>query len=228
MKVMDSTIALYDKRKEEVLKYFLFLENIDGGKVFIDSHEKSLLVRILKSNLLLMLYNLVEACVVSGIDEIYESIKDQNCSYVMLIDEVRNLWTSNRIEAVYKSNSSQDGYKNAVEKIIRNIIDSKSVCLSTKSSNWGGNLDAQLIKKICDKHRIRYVASDKKGHLSTVKKMRNNLAHGTYSFGDCSRDMTLQDLKEILEQVTEFINNILMGMKTYYDKKLYLQLKVVS
>ena len=85
-----------------------------------------------------------------------------------------------------------------------------------------GNLDARAIRRLCDKHRIRYVASDEEGCLRTVKEKRNNLAHGDESFGDCARDMTLNDLEKIKDAVVNFISCILNGMKDYDDNKAYL------
>lgn len=81
---------------------------------------------------------------------------------------------------------------------------------------------ANLKKELCDKHRIRYVASDDDGCLRTVKTKRNNLAHGYESFGDCAQDMTLNDLEHIKDEVLCFVKGILGGMKNYYDNQQYL------
>lgn len=86
-----------------------------------------------------------------------------------------------------------------------------------------GNLDAKRIKALCDKHKIRYVASDDDGCLRTVKEKRQNLAHGDESFGDCARDISLTDLEHIKDEVLRFINDILTGMKDYYDNKQFLR-----
>jgi hypothetical protein len=87
----------------------------------------------------------------------------------------------------------------------------------------GGNLDARNIKKLCDKHKIRYRVSDDNGYLSKVKAKRNSLAHGDVSFVDCARDMSLQDLKNIKDGVEQFIIKILGSMKDYYDNRYYMK-----
>jgi hypothetical protein len=58
--------------------------------------------------------------------------------------------------------------------------------------------------------------------LEDVKNKRNNLAHGTMSFVECGRDYTIEDLKKIKNETVFFLQNILSGMKNYYDNQLYL------
>ncbi len=52
----------------------LFLES-DNGNPEIQTVDNTRFYKIMKSNFLLMLYNLVEACIVSGMMEIYEDLK---------------------------------------------------------------------------------------------------------------------------------------------------------
>ena len=44
-----------------------------------------------------MLYNLVEACIVSGMMEIYEDLKNDNCSYNQVIREIQDIWSKYKI-----------------------------------------------------------------------------------------------------------------------------------
>ena len=57
--------------------------------------------------------------------------------------------------------------------------------------------------------------------LERVKRERNSLAHGDVSFSDCARDLTIGDLEDIKNEVIQFLNDILDGMKDYYEQKLY-------
>lgn len=87
----------------------------------------------------------------------------------------------------------------------------------------GGNLDAQLIKDTCDAHGIRYrIDRNKKGDkLFLVKNGRNKLAYGDVSFTQFARDFTIQDIEEIKMEIESFMQNILDGMKNFYERKLY-------
>lgn len=219
---MVNIFSLYDDRKQEIEFYYSLMIDIEQNNGKITTVDNARFLRILKSNFLLMLYNLVEACVISGMMEIYEKLKNNGYNYNELIDEIRILWSNRRISQIYASAGGRATYENAVQKIINQVIDNQPILLDRQTLPVGGNLDARMIKELCDKHRIRYVASDKDGCLRTVKTKRNNLAHGDESFGDCARDMTLSDLEHIKGEVLFFIKGILDGMKDYYDNQQYL------
>ena len=220
---MNNTFTLYEDRKAEIEFYYSIMLDIDTNNGKIVTLDNSKFLRILKSNFLLMLYNLIEACVVSGMLEIYESLRNSNCEYSELIDEVQTLWSNYRIGEIYKSSATRSTYEKCVHDIINQVITEQPVFLNRNTLDVSGNLDAKRIKELCDKHHIRYIASDDDGCLRTVKEKRQNLAHGDESFGDCARDITLGQLEHIKDEVIRFIGAILSGMKVYYDNKLYLR-----
>ena len=59
--------------------------------------------------------------------------------------------------------------------------------------------------------------------MKEVKEERNNLAHGTISFVECGRNYSIDDLKKIKNETECFLENILEGMKDYYENQLYLK-----
>ena len=72
-----------------------------------------------------MLYSLIEACIVSDINEICESLKQSEASYDALIEDVQKLWSNYIINEVYKSSKGQNSktaYKKCVQKIINHLI----------------------------------------------------------------------------------------------------------
>ena len=73
---MQNTFDIFEERKEEIELYFSTLELMNNDEE-IQCNKKITrdvrLYKIMKSNFILMLYNLVEACVVSGLMEIYEN-----------------------------------------------------------------------------------------------------------------------------------------------------------
>ena len=68
--------TIREDRKEEINFYYSIMIEIESADGHIETIDNNRLVKIMKSNLLLMLYNLVEACVVSGMMEIYEDLKN--------------------------------------------------------------------------------------------------------------------------------------------------------
>lgn len=219
---MNNTFSLFEDRKSEIEFYYSIMLDIENNSGKITTIDNSKFFRILKSNFLLMLYNLIEACIASGMQEIYESLRKSNSCYQDLIDEIQQLWSNHRIGEVYKSSGIRSSYEDCVHDMITQVIAEEPVFLQ-KSLDFKGNLDAKKIKSLCDKHRIRYVAKDDDDCLQKVKQKRQSLAHGDESFGDCSRDLTLSQLEHIKDEVLSFISAILAGMKNYYDNKLYLK-----
>ncbi|GMO31007.1 MAG: hypothetical protein Ta2B_12030 [Termitinemataceae bacterium] len=221
--MMDKTLSLFENRKTEINFYFSTLNTFSGDTKKMQTCDNEQFLRILKSNFILMLYNLVEACIVSGLLEIYESLKNSFSEYTALVDELQTIWSNHKIGEIYSGKSGKSAYENKVKEIIKQVVTNQPIILTRETLKISGNLDARKIKSLCDKHRIRYTVSDDKGYLKTVKDKRNSLAHGDESFGDCTRDMSLNDLEQIKNGVIEFITQILNGMKEYHDNKCYLR-----
>lgn len=223
---MNNTFTLFEDRAKEIEFYYSIMVEIDNESGNIQTIDNGRFLKILKSNFLLMLYNLVEACVASGMMEIYEKLKNSGSSYGELISEIRAIWSNYEIGKVYSNLAGKSAYEERVQLIINHVIASQPIALNKEALGISGNLDARAIKRLCDKHRIRYVASDDDGCLKIVKDKRNNLAHGDESFGDCARDMSIADLEHIKDEVSRFIRGILDGMKEYYDNKRYLNISM--
>ena len=218
---MQNTLGIFEDRKEEINFYYCIMIEIESADGHIETIDNNRLVKIMKSNLLLMLYNLVEACVVSGMMEIYEDLKNDGCSYNSVISEIQNIWAKNEINEIYGPTTERIAYENRVQRIIQNITSESPIILSRDALGVSGNLNAKKIKEICDRHRIRYRLETRGELLERVKLERNNLAHGDVSFSDCARNLSLSDLETIKNEVFLFIDGILKGMTDYYIGKQY-------
>ncbi len=218
---MKNTLEILNDRKEELELYYSIMLDLDNKSPTIKTINNSRFFKILKSNFILMLYNLVESCTISGIMEIYEQLKNDSCTYQNAIDEIKDIWVYSQVSQIYGPTTSQTTYEKRVKKIIDNITQNSIIELNRYAFNLGGNLDAKRIKALCDKHRIRYVAEDDRSALQMVKEKRNNLAHGDVSFSECARDLTLSDLNDIKIAVVDFMQGILDGMEKYYCNREY-------
>lgn len=219
---MQNTLGIFDDRKVEINFYFSIMTDIESANSNIITIDNNKLVKIMKSNFLLMLYNLVEACIVSGMMEIYDDLKNNGCSYNSVISEIQDIWAKHQINEIYGPTTERVAYESRVKRIIQNITSESPIILSRDALGISGNLNAKKIKEICDSHRIRYRLSTQGESLERVKLERNNLAHGNVSFSDCARDLSLNDLETIKNEVFLFLDGILKGMKSYYDDKQYI------
>ena len=225
---MQITISTFNERTEEIELYYDALKELSDSKYTMDSHKKFFnddFFKILKSNALLMIYNLVESTILGGILEIYDTIKQENITYNMVSSQIQKIWFSFKFNQVYKKESHYYSYQNKAEEIINSILNNETLALDRKATNISGNLDATKIRQLCQEHGITFSTNqDSKGGivLSDIKNKRNNLAHGTISFVECGRDYTFDDLVQIKNQTISFLRSILDGMQQYYTEKLYL------
>ena len=220
-------IAIYnvlDDRKGEIEFYYSVMEDIDrDSDNMLHTADKQRFFRIMKSNFLLMLYNLVEATFTTGMLEIYDQVKADGCPYANVIDEIQNIWSDYKVKEVHKPDSKLSTYTNRVQNIVLDITQNTPLILSKSMIGVDGNLNAEKIKKICDKHKIRYRVVDDQLALEKVRKKRNALAHGDESFSRCARDLTISDLGIIKDTVIRFISEIVEGMEKYCNEKQYLR-----
>lgn len=215
---------VYDDRKAEIEFYFsVMLEVNDESKNTINTIDNQRFFRIMKSNFLLMLYNLVEATFTTGMMELYEQVATEGCSYSSVIDELQEIWRNSKVKEIYKASSGLTTYTNRVKAIVDDITQNTPMILGKWMLGVNGNLNARLIKKICDNHRIRYQVTDDKYALEKVKQKRNSLAHGDESFSRCSRDITLNDLEIIKDSVLLFMEEIIQGIEKYCNEKQYMR-----
>src|SRR5215510_11163824 len=96
-------IEKFEERVQEIELYFAFLRNLDEKKatlLILGKRKRSLvpdedLLKILKANAYLLLYNVIESSVRSGLLAIYDSIKADGLSYDKLGNELRRTWITN-------------------------------------------------------------------------------------------------------------------------------------
>lgn len=221
---MISIHEVYNDRKNEIEFYFSVMVEVDNDtNGTISTIDNQRFYRIMKSNFLLMLYNLVEATFTTGMLEIYSQMQTDGCVYNSVIDEIQAIWRESQIKQIYNPNSKLKTYTEKIKSIVSDITENTPLVLTKGMLNINGNLNAKQIKTICDRHRIRYTATDRRFVLEQVKKKRNSLAHGDESFSRCARDLTIGDLETIKDTVLNFISEIIIGMEKYCDEKQYLR-----
>lgn len=226
---MNAIFDMYDERVGEIELYYKAISELYDQKTVqsenIYEFYKDDFLKMLKSNLILMIYNLVESTIMGGILEIYDQLKTNGYTYNDVRKEIRTIWFEFKFSEVYDKNSHFNSYRDKAADIISSILDEKVLEMNRKATDISGNLDADKIRIICKEHGIQYTLEGAcKGGvaLKDVKEKRNNLAHGTLSFEECGRNYSLVDLNEIKDQTILFLKNILNGMNEYYIEKKYL------
>lgn len=217
---MNETWNLFTERLDEIEFYYTELVRMDVKKNSSDREKR--LFKIMKSTFILMLYNLIEASIMTGIQEVYDNIREENVSYDRTTKYLQKLWLKSQLKS-FQSNAKTKTYVDRVGDIVENILIQKNITFyKADLGNMFGNLDAKAIKQLCDSHGIRCKLKNKGEVLCTIKTSRNHLAHGDLSFSECGRDFSIQDLNKIMKETIQFIKDVLVGMENYIKDKKYL------
>jgi hypothetical protein len=229
---MNTVILDFNTRVQEVESYFIFLESLtkektklaflkSDGEYQLESLESEL-IKTLKANGFLLLYNLVESTMRNAIEAIHDEFRSKGVCFDKIKTNIK-LTILQNLEDCFKKSSSFA--KNIHPKINQISIDIIAASFE-REKIFSGNVDAKMIRSIADKYGFSHCtdcSKTKNGqNLLVVRETRNDLAHGIKSFEEVGRDKSIDQLLEIKEEVTEYLRQILQNIQEYLDKKEYL------
>lgn len=231
---------LYNTRKQEIEKFIeliKFLQNkemnrndegSDFDKFFHGEEGIRLsyqdLSNILKSNLSLMIYNLIEFTVVNLVECIYDRIERERLAYIDINDCLKKLWTATILKFNKDPNASYNTFIKKNEYIIGQIISKSTISLKARDTLPGGNFDGEAIKNTMQKHGVVidcYSDNYRPDILKDIREKRNDLAHGAVSFVEALRDSSIKDIAKNNILVSQFLDELIKNVAEYLDNKCY-------
>ena len=241
---------MYENRKKEIedfLQLMEFMEEKENNKVdgisefsaFFHAEEKRInlsyqaMINILKSNISLMIYNIIEFTVANLIDSIYDEIRIKNLSYIDVNECIKALWRKSMLKAASNPDANFKTFLKKNEELIVHILEKSTLEMNSRNTLPGGNLDGVSICETMESHGITVETHSKNYRpdiLRSIKTNRNNLAHGSVSFVDAVREDSIFDIKntkdfvvafleELIDSVSKYING--QGYKASVDEQLY-------
>ena len=234
---------VYQSRKEEISKFIRMMrfieqkefEKDDEGNTAFDyffcpptggidlTYQQ--LINIFKSNLSLMLYNIIEYTVANLIDSIYDEIRIQKLSYIDVNESIKQLWKRTILKAVNDPSANFKTFLKKNDEIIDYIIERRTLSLNSRDSLPAGNLDGYKIKETFDNHgvqvssRSQYFRPDV---FENIKQKRNDLAHGTVSFVEAVHNDSLADLESKTNIIFGFLDELMETVKKYIETREYM------
>ncbi|WP_407500714.1 MAE_28990/MAE_18760 family HEPN-like nuclease [Elizabethkingia anophelis] len=222
----------FSDRVDEIDKYYYLLFNIlkkESQLVFPseDNRMESFdvtLTATLKSNMFLLLYNLVESTITKCLIEIHNSICDENCTYVQLSPQIQNLFTNHYYKSLINGNISEENTLLHIRTMIHSWVFNEKFSLTFEDltkyktgSNFSGNLDAKEIRKIATKYGVTFDL--KSEEIKILKEYRNKLAHGEISFQDASKLRSIEYFENLKTKTINFLNHFITAVDTYVNQK---------
>ncbi len=234
----------YENRKQEIedfIELMMFLERKENNKddngvsefdQFFYCGDDGInmtyqsMINILKSNVSLMIYNIIEYTVSNLMNCIYDQIRMNGLSYVDVNDSIRSLWRKTVLKSASDPNANFNTFLKRNEEIINKIINNSILEINSRSTLPAGNLDGISIKEAFESHGI-YVSTDSCNYrpdvLASIKQHRNDLAHGSVSFVDAVREDGIYDIMRNKEFVLNFLEELINAVENYIEDEQYKQ-----
>jgi hypothetical protein len=270
---MNSFVTDFNDKVNEINKYFHFvwlidnlrkinnLENISPKKIleadtdtvkyelksildFDNSYKiDSELVKILKANCYLILYNLVEGAITSGINALFVAISSKQKNYKEFKTEIQQVWIkykkySHETFQTKRIEESAKFFVDTMEKIFnekveilpktigkenRVVTDYEAYLKEIGKNEISGNLDADRIRKLSKLYGFpEYVTSKEMHSLLKVKNKRNSLAHGRTNFSEEGR-IPIEELIIMKDEVVNYIGNVLNIFEQHIQNEQYIR-----
>ena len=231
----------YDSRKKEIedfLELMEFLESKENDREdgiskfsrFFYPQEGGIhltyqaLINILKSNVSLMIYNIIEYTVSNLIDSIYDEIRMNHLSYVDVNESIKALWRKTILKSVNDPNANFSTFLRKNEEIIASILNHSALDMYSLNTLPAGNLDGVSIKETFELHGIQVKTSSQNYRpdiLEGIKENRNNLAHGSVSFVEAVREDSISDIKRNETIVAAFLDELIVTVSAYIEEQKY-------
>lgn len=240
MRQVPLTDFLLSDRSTEVTAYLEFLKVAverravltakDGKDGDLVLHLSLELTHTLKANLLLLLYSAMEATLIQLLDEMHLAIGNNCFSADVLNGELLRvvLKTVKKDKSTTMLSSTAPLHKSLFTYWISDW-QSRTSAKEKRVDGISGSVDSLVFYEQLRKFGVVAPTPDDKppSHLTsralqTVKKKRNELAHGETSFTDLGRDLSVESLETDSLAVFDTLRNIAAEVDNYLREQRYL------
>lgn len=200
MNYFDGAEELFQQRSNEINKFINQCKLIQDQQ-FMTPNEKREFTRVVKSNVVLMQYNLIESVFLELFVEFYQILKNSKLG----IDDLSSRFFYNLLLLIRRMPDKnlkiiQDSIDNSSSSDIRlsNLILKAGFELTEEEKKFlvNGNLDGRKVKEFLQDwgFDIHAIDSLDVSCLRTLKDQRQLLAHGGNSFSDQGRSITWENI----------------------------------
>lgn len=235
---LDSLTQIFEDRLLEIEAYLSLLDALEdevqnGPPAIGDSKITALQQRILYSSVYLQLYNLVEAtanwCVSAVCAAATKGWQPHDLSRTL-----RREWVRQKARTHVELN--QENRLDAAVKMCDDLIELLPAMAFGVERGRAGSWDEDEISAIAlrlgldlsnsispDVFRaIKRRVRDDKGSLALIRDLRNRLAHGSLSFGECGEGVTVRELRDVTDRTTSYLREVVSAFSFYIDRHEFL------
>lgn len=208
---MSQLLTDFSERRMQVLHYLEAIARAERG-ARRGEHKAQAVARlnVLRAGTFLILYNLIEASVRSLVESIHYEIVSKSVPFQTLKQSIRRDVVRN-----FKSRSDPDAQKDMTDVPVQLV----AVALDLDSGYpFSGNVDARKIRDVAEIYGFDIVADPAfrdGADLVTIKRARNDLAHGVKTYDEVGRDYTLGDLKDLSSRSLGYVEAVLRAVDRF-------------
>lgn len=230
----------FEKRVLEIEQYFEYIAILDNGKCSINgktidgaNFEKEInddLVKILRANGFILLYNLVEATITKSIEALFATIYEREVTFKNLSDNLKKLWIIQKSLPLNKGIDAIGSNKiiEIITKVVNEIIENEISQLEIDCVKISGNVDAKKIRDIADKIGFERPSQHQGEDLVIIKDKRNKLAHGEFSFCEIGKDYSVRDMCKFKNSTINHLEEYIYKIEEYIQLNSYLSSHVIQ
>lgn len=228
-------MSILNERKAEVESHLAFIDRLESSATGRSTGlglgpSDSEPINILKSGLLVHLYNVVEAVMTKILEEI--EIEAKTHSPDTWSDGLILEWARGRMNL--KRELTVQQAENRVNSLIREAICREtlgSIKIRRKPGNWSHEEIAQVAEKLgcvlnipgpTYKRACIAVFENDLSPMKYLRHKRNFLAHGNDSFVDAARHLSVDRLRELFEATSDYMREVSTAWAEYLDDKTFL------
>ncbi len=224
----------FEERVREIDLFFSLLQAEENGEIAVTNNGTQQVFpvgrmppdcgKMLKGTAYLLLYNLVEAFMRRGFQEVFNAIEVDAISGAELSSELLAQWVEQKNRKVKPFVGSPKLYMEMTVEIVSDIVLGKTAKLHRDRLPFSGNLDAAVIRDVCSRHGVTHVttpASRGGDALATIRINRNLLAHGDESFANCGGNVSLTVLSTAKTETVQYMRDILGNLEAFTAAKRY-------
>lgn len=184
----------------------------------------SLVSSVIRSNVKIMIYNIIEFAVTSMVQAIYDKLNDEGCGYAEASEELRNVWHHARMRRLNDPSASNVTAEHLSKKMLDHVIANAALSIEARQTISAGNLDGAHILRLFKDHGVLIHPEEgnyRQDVFQDIKDRRNELAHGSTSFTDAGNQVTTSELADLVDNVDSFLAQLHKDIESYLRDEGY-------
>jgi hypothetical protein len=208
----------FEQRRRQVRHYLAVVATIERQAKNAGNRSLEGRLLVLRAGAFLVMYNLVEASIRASIEAIHDKITTSDIQFSALVLSLRResvRWFKRKANPT--EHHTFEDFPAAFVAVALVLEDQFSL---------SGSVDSRAIRHLgecygfsCDTSAPTRGGSD----LLSIKRNRNDLAHGLKTYEEVGRDFTATDLILLARRAMRYVAEILKNVDEYLEKGGYLE-----